>query len=414
MKFRMGIEPWQNTLAVLEEWDKADKKLDYYLELLDKATPTYALSRGYFLNVVKHKILLETFLKQHVSKPPQREMKNFLMLVVGQLWELFREKGVSDALIPLINGWVERSKRLFSSRECNFVNAILRKALPFFQSANTLPLPVRYSTPEFLLQRYRKYYGEEALLNYLRWNEGHIVVYIRTYTPNKHLKETPWSDFYTLDDAENWSYILPLIREGKAYVQDPMTRVPVELLQLKSGMSALDLCAAPGGKTLQIAQILNGSGYVVAVDLPEHMKRLRANTQRYPQVHLLEKNILELSDEDFEPQQLPTTYDRVLIDVPCSNTGVVRRKPDVLYRLTPKDFDYLPKLQLALLKNAGNFVKSGGLLVYSTCSIDPEENRRVVEQFLKQNNDFLLIDFHISLPWIDQHDGGGAFCLKKR
>lgn len=414
MKFHEEIEPWQNALAILAKWDKADKKLDYYLELLDKSVPTYALARGYFLNVVKHKIFLEYFLKQHVLKPPQRKMKCFLMLVVGQLWELFREKGASDALIPLINGWVERSKRLFSSKECNFVNALLRKALPFFQQADTLPLAIRYSTPEFLLQRYCKHYGNEALLEYLKWNEERTIVYIRTHTPNKYLKETPWPDFYTLDNAENWRYVLPLICEGKAYVQDPMTRIPVELLRINSGMSILDLCAAPGGKTLQIVQTLNGSGRVVAVDLPEHMKRLKANTQRCSHVHLLGKNILELSSKDFEQRQLPTTYDRVLIDVPCSNTGVVRRKPDVLYRLTPKDFDYLPKLQLALLKNAGNFVKSGGLLVYSTCSVDPEENQEVIKQFLKQNNGFQLVDSHVSLPWIDQHDGGGAFCLKKR
>ena len=85
-----------------------------------------------------------------------------------------------------------------------------------------------------------------------------------------------------------------------------------------------------------------------------------------------------------------------------------------MYRLKPDDFDYLPKLQLALLENAGNFVKPGGRLVYSTCSIDPEENQLVVEQFLRQNDAFQLMDSHVSLPWIDQHDGGGSFCLRKR
>ena len=118
MKFHEKAEPWQNVLAVLMEWDKADKKLDYYFEHLDKDKQTYALSRHYFLNVVKHKIFLEYFVKAHVSKLPQRKMKCFLMLVVGQLWECFYEKGTYETLIPLINGWVERSKQLFSSQEC--------------------------------------------------------------------------------------------------------------------------------------------------------------------------------------------------------------------------------------------------------------------------------------------------------
>lgn len=408
------MEPWEYALDVLVKWDRAEKKLDYYLELLDKDISTYTVSRGYFLNVVKHKAFLDYFLRQHVSKPPQRKMKCFLLLVVGQLWQYFCEGEEEAQLIPLISGWVERSKRLFSQRECHFVNAILRKTLVFFQTAGTLPLPIRYSTPEFLIQRYLTYYGDEALLAYLKWNEGRITVYVRTDTPDIHLKKTPWPNFYTIDDAKNWPHVLPKIHAGKAYIQDPMTRIPVELLRLKSGMSVLDLCAAPGGKTLQIAQALKGSGCVVAVDLPEHMKRLRENARHFSRIHLLGKDILELSGEDLKQQELPTIYDRVLIDVPCSNTGVIRRKPDVLYRLTPKDFDYLPKLQLALLRNAGNFVKPGGLLVYSTCSIDPEENQDVVEQFLKNNNDFQLIDSRVSLPWVDQHDGGGAFCLKKQ
>ena len=414
MKYHSNEDPWINALNVLIKWSDTKEKLSYYLELLDKNKSTYALSRSYFLNVVKHKIFLEYFIKCFIAKPPQRKMRCFLMLVVGQLWKYFRDGKTSDTFIPLVNGWVERSKRLFSQGESRFVNAVLRKTLPFFQSANILPLSIRYSTPEFLLQRYRSYYGEKALLDYLKWNDKHIVVYIRSNSPNKYLKETSWPNFYTLDSAENWQLILPLICEGKAYVQDPMTRVPIELLQVESGMSVLDLCAAPGGKTLQIAQALNNTGCVVAVDLPGHLKRLKENIRYCPQVHLLGKNILELTYENFKQQQLPTLYDRVLIDVPCSNTGVVRRKPDVLYRLNPADFDYLPKLQLELLKIAEKFVKPGGLLVYSTCSIDPEENQGVIERFLEQSSNFRLINSRISLPWIDQHDGGGAFCLRKQ
>lgn len=413
MKFHTNREPWENTLEVLVKWDKAEKKLDYYLELLDKNTPSYVRSRSHFLDVVKHKILLEDFIKQFTAKPPQRRMKCFLMLVVGQLWRYFREGKTDIQCIPLINGWVERSKRLFSQNESRFVNAILRKTSSFFQTIDTLPWSIRYSTPKFLLQRYLSYYDKETVLSYLKWNEGRITVYVRTNAHHRSLKRTAWPNFYILDNPENWQHIFPMIRSGEAYIQDPMTRIPIELLQVKPHMSVLDLCAAPGGKTLQLLQALNETGCVVAVDLPEHMKRLRENTKHFHQIHLLEKNILDLSIEDFNKQTLPTLYDRVLIDVPCSNTGVVRRKPDVLYRLTSKDFDYLPKLQLALLKNARNFVKPEGLLVYSTCSIDPEENQGVIEQFLQQNTDFQIVKSHISLPWIDQHDGGGAFCLKK-
>ena len=414
MKKLNSKEPWQKALVVLIQLEVAQKKLGSYLESFERDDSWYAVCRAYVLNVVKHRQLLEYFLKIHAQKMPQRELKCFLLLVLGQLWQKFLNKNLSkDDVAPLINGWIERSKELFVSPECKFINAILRKVLPFFENVNTLPWTVRYNMPAFLIERYRPYYGKANLQKYLQWNEGFSKIYIRTNEKIDGLKSTQWEGFFELTDKVRWQDVLTVLQAGKAYIQDPMTRIPVEQLNVQLGNNILDLCAAPGGKTVQIAQKLQQTGCIVAVDLPNHMKRLQANTKFYPQVHLMGKDVLELQEEDFSKNELPSSYDRVLIDVPCSNTGVIRRKPDVLNRLSPSDFEILPKIQFELLCKASKFVRKEGLLVYSTCSIDPEENEGVVKSFLEQHKNFILLSSHISFPWIDGHDGGGAFCLKK-
>ena len=407
-------EPWEKALRVLLQLDSPHKKLDYYLKNLDENDGTYAICRGYVLDVVKHRALLEFWLKKLTSHLPKPYLKNFLYLVIGQLWQKFLNNVLDERKFSLlVNGWVERCKRRFSLPECRFVNAILRRVFRLFEQADQLPLAIRYSTPDFLIQRYQAYYGDEALLSYLRWNEGFSTIYVRSDVNLPGLEKTQWPTFYRWVDNACWPKIIQLVKQGKAYIQDPMTRIPVNLLQVEPGQNVLDLCAAPGGKTVQIAQKLKGCGNVVAVDLPEHMQRLTNNVSVLKNVHLLGKDVMRLSSNDVVSFVGQTLFDRVLIDVPCSNTGVVRRKPDVWTRLRAKDFEILPEQQLQLLSKASEFVKKDGLLMYSTCSIDPEENEGVVKKFLMSHATFSLLETQISLPWRHQHDGGGAFCLKR-
>lgn len=409
----MKKEPWEKALTVLMQLECAQKKLGAYLENFEQGS-TYAICRAYVLNVVKHRRLLEYFLETYTEKRPKRELKCFLLLVLGQMLRKFLDKDLAKENVPpLVNGWMERAKVLFVKDECRFINAILRKVLPFFEEIDALPWHIRYNMPAFLIERYKRYYGEESLQKYLRWNEGFSKVYVRTHEVITGLKPTAWENFFELTEDACWQEVLSALNAGKAYIQDPMTRIPVEQLDVQVGNKVLDLCAAPGGKTVQIAQKLRQTGFIVSVDLPNHMKRLEVNTKFYSQVHLIGQDILALQKEDFNKKNLPECFDRVLIDVPCSNTGVVRRKPDVLTRLTQEDFNALPKMQFELLCKASTFVKKNGLLVYSTCSIDPEENEHVVKAFLKRYEDFILLTSHVSLPWADNHDGGGSFCLKK-
>ncbi len=405
-------ESWQQALQVLIKLESADKKLNEYLKTFEKKGNNYAACRAYVFNVVKHKYLLNYFLEKNLRKATKPLLKAFLSLVAGDLWQMYLENRL-ETMIPLINGWVNRSKIIFSKPEVKFINAVLRKLPSFFTETEDLPLSIRYSTPDWLVERYQTFYGEENVQRYLEWNQAPSRVYIRTLQPFEGLVSSQWPQFYCVKNAKVWPKVFKQVQQGNAYIQDPMTRIPVEQLQLKESLQVLDLCAAPGGKTIQIAQVLKQTGCIVSVDLPEHMKRFLENIRTYSRVQWIAKDVLELTRSDFEAKNLPIVYDCVLIDVPCSNTGVIQRKPDIIHRLTPKDFSFLPELQLKLLIQASTFVKPQGLLVYSTCSIDPDENEHLIAKFLKQNPDFSLQKSQISLPWEVQHDGGASFCLKR-
>ena len=147
------------------------------------------------------------------------------------------------------------------------------------------------------------------------------------------------------------------------------------------------------------------------------MGRLRENLGRISgmRYEIMESDLLDVEPVLFLNSALPTSYDGVLLDVPCSNTGVLRRRPDAKWRLQEDDISHSATYQIALLTKAARFVKPGGRLVYNTCSLEPEENEDVVELFIDlSRNKFQLVQRIHSRPWIEGHDGGGAFLLGRK
>jgi 16S rRNA (cytosine967-C5)-methyltransferase len=266
----------------------------------------------------------------------------------------------------------------------------------------------------------------------LEWNQRPAPVYARWRAgpadgePPAFLKPTAWPNTLEVTPG-NWAAIEPLLRTGKLYLQDPSTRIPVDLLAPRAGETVLDLCASPGGKSLLIADAMladastaapTGPGRLVAVDLPSaRLDRLKENLARVTgiEVALVQADLLDNLGMILREHRLPDSFDAVLLDGPCSNTGVMRHRVDVKWRLQPGDFKKHPQQQLSLLHAAARLVAPGGRLVYSTCSIDAEENDHVVRSFLagKAGGPFVLEKSSVSLPWLAGHDGGGAFLLRR-
>jgi 16S rRNA (cytosine967-C5)-methyltransferase len=326
----------------------------------------------------------------------------------------------------IVHHAVEQAKTLSSPAEARMVNAVVRKlAVALEHPAPTLnasadDLSRYFSHPAWLVRSWLAQFGPEATRALLEWNQRPAPVHARWRAagepPPDFLAPTDWTDIYQVEPG-HWRQIETLLKAGKLYLQDPSTLSPVKLLAPQPGETILDLCAAPGGKSLLIADLMK-SGRLVAVDMPgSRIDRLKENLSRTTgvDVALVQADLLGKIRDTLREHRLPEHYDGVLLDVPCSNTGVIRHRIDVKWRLQPGDFKKHPQQQLSMLHAAARLVAPGGRLVYSTCSIDAEENEHVVRAFLagKAGAPFKLERSILNYPWTARHDGSGAFLLRK-
>lgn len=310
----------------------------------------------------------------------------------------------------------------YSGSEKGLANAVLRKVpdrlreLSAVEVSSAPDLAWRYSHPQWLVERWLVQFGLEATRAFLEWNQREPETFFRWQKEpesNSALEASRWDGYYRLKRA-SWEEVAPLLDAGKLYVQNPAARLAPDLLvSAFGGGRALDLCAAPGGKSLYLEQQLGETlQEVVAVDLPgPRFERMRQNAARSS------GGRLTLLPADLQTLDVSETglFEAVLLDAPCSNTGVLQHKLDVRWRLTAGRLEELKNLQCRYLLKAAAFVAAKGALVYSTCSVERDENAEVVERFLslEVGRGFRLEATRCSYPWEDGHDGAGAFLLRR-
>jgi 16S rRNA (cytosine967-C5)-methyltransferase len=293
------------------------------------------------------------------------------------------------------------------------VNAILRRAdrerAQLTAALEAAPEEVRTSHPAFLLEKWAANFGADAARKLTEWNNSPAPLTLRANilrtTREALLAELPGSEPHPFHPL---AFKVPRIppewlRDGRCYAQDPSTLAACELLAPQPGERVLDACAAPGGKTTMLAAMMQNRGEIIACDLWEsRVSRLRDNCQRLGATMV--KPLL-LDTMKPAPELAPASFDRILIDAPCSNTGVIRRRIDVRWRLTEEDFVRMPPQQLALLRRCASLLKSGGTLVYSTCSLEPEENEQVADEAARTIPGLRLHSVRHVRPWVDGVDG---------
>jgi 16S rRNA (cytosine967-C5)-methyltransferase len=191
-----------------------------------------------------------------------------------------------------------------------------------------------------------------------------------------------------------------VVSSGQVYIQDEASQLVAQLLDPEPGLSMLDLCAAPGGKSARLAVRMKNSGIIVAGDL--HLHRLTKLQRACQRLGL--QIVSPVALDGTKPLPFLQRFDRVLVDAPCSGTGTLRRNPEIKWRLKPEDINALTETQSQLLLSASGMVAADGRLVYSTCSLEREENEMVVERFLAGNSNFELIRPSVD-PVLLQPDG---------
>jgi 16S rRNA (cytosine967-C5)-methyltransferase len=287
-----------------------------------------------------------------------------------------------------------------------FANAVLRKVActhlerirKSFDERTAPALSVRYSHPEWLVERWLARFGGEKLIELLSYNNRSPRIYFRTDSPDLssdeaaaevasqglRLKTHPLSD-EIFEVIEGNLHATTLFRDRRIAVQDAGSQLIPHLLDLKPADLCLDLCAGIGGKSSQMARLKGSPLSIVATDL--HWHRLQVGRRLHPQYW---KNLRWVTCDATRPLPFLQRFDKILVDVPCSGTGTLQRHPEIRWRLRPEQIREYPVLQLALLENAFRHLRPGGTLVYSTCSMEPEENEAVVHSFLNAHADASL------------------------
>jgi 16S rRNA (cytosine967-C5)-methyltransferase len=423
-------DAWIAAAQLLVRWLDANERVDALLGGLPRALGRAERARCQHLlfGAVRHLGRIEAALRPMLPRPPRTQLRVVLLLTGFELIEAGEAGGEKDEgkTARIVHHAVEKTKTFASAPEARLVNAVARKLAAAF-AAQTPPAALAsgdmlaewFSHPSWLVARWLARFGAEATRSLLEWNQRPAPVYARWRTaeaPPPWLQPTKWPGFYEVTTG-HWSEVAPLLEAGKIYLQDPGTRLAVELLAPQPGEVVLDVCAAPGGKSLLIADAMK-TGRLVAMDLPgERIDRLKENLARVGgmEVALVQGDVVFGAEHLLRSHRLPEEYSAVLLDAPCSNTGVMRHRVDVKWRLQEGDFRKHAVQQLAQLHAAARLVAPGGRLVYSTCSLDAEENGRVVAAFFESRagGPFKLERECVSVPWESGHDGAAAFLLRR-
>ena len=372
--------------------------LDKYLAGSDLSPMDKKLCSQLYYGVLERRLTLDHILRSYSKKPPEKldsVIRNILHLGLYQL--AYCEKIPDRAAV---NESVLLAKQFKKASASGFVNAVLRS---FLRDEKQIQLPkdkwkameVQYSAPAELIRTVVKEHGKEFAEAFfadtlktppttIRFNS------LRGSMTEDETKELQAIPFKCLDNAYTISCAdvrqSRAFAEGRFHVQDLSSQLCCAILDPKPGDTVLDLCAAPGGKSFTIAERMENTGTVLAFDLHEHRAQLiRSGAQRLGISCITART----GDAAVFDADMPLA-DRILCDVPCSGFGVIRRKPEIKYKKL-KEFEKLPELQYAILENAANYIKPGGTLVYSTCTILRAENRAVVEKFLQAHPDFELV-----------------------
>ncbi len=376
-----------------------------------------ALAARLCYGVLQNRIRLDFYLQQLLTgrvKDLHPAVRDILHLGLYQLYMI--DKIPASAAV---NESVVLAKKYCAKQKASgFVNAVLRNAIrqkDIIRQPQTLE--EKYSHPSKLLNLLESYVGKDRLEAMLRENNDipATVVQVNTLltdadTLTKTLQQEgvtvkahPWMDNCLVLTATGSIERLRAFQEGMFYVQDAAAKLSVICAQLpeNEALEVLDCCSAPGGKTFAAAIALSGKGSIYACDVYPHKTLL---IEKGAQRLKLSNIRVFCQDASVPVAQWYAKMDAVIADVPCSGYGIIRKKPDIRYK-DPDSMQQLPALQLEILKNQAQYVRPGGVLLYSTCTLVRKENEGVVEKFLKENTDFALEPLPLPAPFPKNESG---------
>lgn len=379
-----------------------------------------AFVRELVYGVLENKMYLDYILEHFVKTPIAKiKISDLIVLRMG-LYQLKFLDGVPD--YAAVNESVDLAKRFCRGRE-GFINGVLRS---FLRAGKEVELPdrsqdevkylsIKYSYEPWIVELWLAQYAVDFVEELLAAGNATPALVIRVNTlktPREDLKRRLIAKGYKAEDGLLCKEALHVegrgLLGGKLYesgmfsVQDESSMLAVNMLDPQPDELVMDVCAAPGGKSLAIAERMKNRGQIKSWDIYKRKLSIINKEAKRLDISIIETKTWDATRVD---SSMIEKADRVLVDAPCSGLGVVRRKPEIKYKKQTREIVELPKKQLAILSASSKYVKPGGVLVYSTCTISPYENQKVVKDFLKTNPYFIKEEELQLLPNINNTDG---------
>jgi 16S rRNA (cytosine967-C5)-methyltransferase len=412
--------------------ERLESLLDQGLGSVELQPADRALVQELVYGVTRWQALLDWFIARKTQGRTQKQALQILLRL--GLYQLFWLDRIPDH--AAVHETVQLARHLGFGLQSGFINAVLRGCLRErpalereWQRLKEQQPALGFSHPEWLCQRWAKRWDPKGLRALLEWNNTPAKVWARRNTLRADAEQLarmfeqqgvlftprqfPWTPADVVFELRAHPPLstLPSFRQGLFYVQDPSTLLAVQSLDPQPGERVLDLCAAPGGKATYIAQLMGDRGTVVAEDASvDRLELLRQNCARLGMTCVVPTSRVSGAAAAAGPAG---EFDRVLVDAPCSNTGVMRRRVELRWRIQPAELERLRRLQLGLLRQAASRLGAGGRLVYSTCSLEPEENQELIEAFCREAPTFRVKAQHELTPMQDEVDGAYVCVLER-
>lgn len=377
--------------------------LDEALKRSQLSAQDKKLAAALFYGVTERIITLDRIIAKYSKRPCDKLSAGVRATLWLGLYQLKFMDGIPDN--AAVDESVKLAKKDRNPAAAGFVNAVLRS---FIRDDKALPkgkdelesLSIEYSCPTWLIKKWQSEYSKEQMMSLLESSIGQPPTTIRVnttkITPDELAQKLSQEGIKTkqvpmLGNCLSISNVASIeatdaFRQGLFHVQDIASQICCEALDAENASVLLDVCSAPGGKTFTLAQIMK-NGRVMAFDLHENRVRLiKSGAERLG----LENVSADVNNAKVFSESMPMA-DRILCDVVCSGLGVIRRKPEIKYK-SPEEMERLPEIQYDILNTSSRYLKKGGILVYSTCTVSRDENENVVERFLKNNPDFEAVN----------------------
>lgn len=449
-------------VEVLNRCDPTENYAGPFLDAIQHETDQRQRATDLVFGTLRNRRAIDRIIATFSGRPVKRIQHKLLNIIRVGTYELIYCP--SSEQYAIVNEAVLNTKAIGSAKQAGFVNAVLRQItrhinnrqvmlaesyvdrtlpqtpvtgcqfdtsfLPDHQTRTAEYLSVVFSLPEWLVAGWLAEFGEESTRRICFASNRRPSIYLR---PNplkttietlvKKLRDTGVDLEVNAEDSmiriisPQAVSKLPGFAEGEFSVQDISAAQPIRILNPQPDWTILDLCAAPGTKTTQLAEATGDSAKIIATDIDN--KRLEMVRENIARLDIKSVDIVQYE----ELLNSHSRFDCILLDVPCSNTGVLAKRIEVRYRIEPEVVRELAGLQRKLLRTAAEMLKSGGKICYSTCSIQKIENSVVVEAFLKENQNFTLESEQLTLPRTEgfrhkascgDHDGGYVAILTKR